>query len=124
MEKLTEPTFDIHVMLSHNGKYLSSRNNWFMSVYPTFYKSLQKKYPNTKLISELLYLWYNKIDEVPVCKVCGCPVRFNGFAKGYSTYCSSYCANQDEDTKQTQRDKFYERYLKKFDNINLHNRND
>lgn len=114
-----EPKFDMYVMMSSdNKKFLLSRAEWFKNVYPTFYKSLQKKY-NIDSVAELLYLWYNNIDEVPVCKLCGSPVKFNGFNKGYNTYCSSYCANQDEDTKQVQRDKFYERYLKKFDNINL-----
>lgn len=117
---MDEPKFEMYVMLSADRKrYLNTRAEWFMNTYPNFYKSLQKKYSNVKSVSELLYLWYNNMDEVPTCKVCGSPVKFNGFTKGYNVYCSSYCANQDEDTKQKQRDKFYERYLKKFDNINL-----
>lgn len=58
---------------------------------------------------EKLWLYRNGLNEPPVCKVCGSPVKFTSNDK-YSTYCSSKCANNDPDkidkTKQNNLKKY------------------
>ena len=77
--------------------------------YPKFYEYIIEHYPQDIQFKEKLWLYRNGLNEPPVCKVCGLPVKFTSNDK-YSTYCSSKCANNDPDkidkTKQNNLKKY------------------
>lgn len=60
------------------------------------------------------YDTYIKKPGEGVCKMCGNPTRFNSITRGYSTYCSNKCINDDPVVKQkmadSARNTFMERY--------------
>lgn len=46
---------------------------------------------NNDTIEENLYWLYHNLNEAPVCKVCGNPVKFINFVNGYNNTCSHSC---------------------------------
>ena len=77
--------------------------------YKTREVNIKKYYPeNYELINnikftdnwyEKLYCYLNNIIQKPKCKLCDNSVNFNGYTKGYSTYCSIICRNNDPELK-------------------------
>lgn len=47
--------------------------------------------------SESIARIYNGIEKIPVCKVCGKPLKFKGLKHPYGTWCSCRCQLRDED---------------------------
>lgn len=47
----------------------------------------------TRSIQELKYCLINKIEELPICHVCGGEVEFNGPSYGFRKFCSAKCQN-------------------------------
>lgn len=84
--------------------------NWYAKNFPEFMEILNHKYPDYYTIHEKLYLYFNGLDERPLCKSCGNKVSFRGYAKGYSNYCSAKCGTSSEETlnkiKQTRLDRY------------------
>ena len=58
---------------------------------------------NCSNISEIIYRIKNNIENIPLCKMCNNPAPFRDFQFGYSTYCSSKCAHQCNDTNEKSR---------------------
>lgn len=79
--------------------------------YPKFYEYIIEHYPQDIQFKEKLWLYRNGLDNPPVCKVCGGPVRFTS-NDCYSKYCSSKCANSDPDKKEKTKHVVLERYQK------------
>ena len=77
--------------------------------YPEFYDFVKNKYPNTKFM-EALWLYYEGLDESskPTCPVCGKPLLFIKFAKGYKSFCSRECAWKG--TREKAKKTMIERY--------------
>ena len=65
--------------------------------YPEFYEYLLNKYSSDLSHSERLYCFYNNLDTKPVCKECGCPVKFVSVNRGYQQFCCIKCSNRNKD---------------------------
>ena len=72
-----------------NCRACSLQNKW-----PEFYKYLQTTYPRGTL-SEKLAMYYQGLNEPPVCVVCGNPVKFGNFRTGWRRTCSYKCQGRD-----------------------------
>ena len=53
--------------------------------------------------SNMLYNYINNIFEVPLCKKCNKPVKFQKFSTGYSQFCSNYCSLTSNETKMKRK---------------------
>lgn len=73
-------------------------DEWLKINYIDFYNYIIKIYSSD--IKEALYMFYNHIDKRPVCKICGKPVKFFGYSKGFGVYCCAKCAQNDPDVRQ------------------------
>lgn len=64
-----------------------------------WYNYLLQRYTDnsTDKISEIIYRIKNNIDELPVCKECGNPLKYNGV--GYPVFCSRKCSNNNTEVK-------------------------
>lgn len=91
-----------------NGAQL--KENFFKLHYPDFYSFITNKYDIHVSFQEKLYLYYNKMNSIPVCKICGNNVKFINSKEGYRIYCSRKCMNSDPDkinnTKNTNKLKY------------------
>ncbi len=69
-----------------------------------------------KTFIESLYLYVYQIKDKPKCRECNNKeTRFNGIHKGYTPFCSSICANINEETKTNRDNTNLKRYgVKKF----------
>ena len=68
-------------------------------IYPDFYEYLIHNYPEDISFKEKLYWYFYKIDNHPICPICGNRIKFRGFSIGYGTYCSTKCARIDSTDK-------------------------
>ncbi len=102
--------------LKHISTGRCSLINWLDKKYPEFREYLSTKYPGID-VREQLYLYYNNMDSVPLCPMCGKIVKFHGNSYGYSKYCCPSCAQLDKDTQQKIKSTCIERYGSNFTNI-------
>ncbi len=75
----------------------SSLKNWLYKNYPEFYEYLINRY-NIDDFKAMLYMYYNGMDEIPSCIICGKPVKFYGNKYGFAKYCCSKCARLSEES--------------------------
>jgi len=72
---------------------------------------------NNLTVREMVYLYYNKINEQPICKTCSNPTHIkNSFNKGFSKYCTVACMNRNYDRKENIKNQFL-----KIHNVESHN---
>lgn len=83
-------TPDIHTL---NCNTISDK--YIRKHYPEFADMVDCRYPGVKKMGEKVWMWSNGMDKKPVCPVCGGPVPFLGFVKGYQRCCSLKCACND-----------------------------
>ena len=76
-----------------------SVEDWIKRNYIEFYNYLNERYVGIP-IKEQLYLYYNKIDNIPTCPNCGKQVKFHGYTYGYAKYCSAKCAQNDKKVQE------------------------
>lgn len=76
------------------------REKYISNHYKEFYELLNKRYSNNISFIEKLYWYYNNINEIPVCLICGNRVKFYGIKNGYSKYCCLKCSNNSSETKE------------------------
>lgn len=69
--------------------------------YPEFYEYLCNKYRdfNIQKSTEMIYLYYNELEEPHKCPVCGKHTHFLDYNRGYQNYCSLKCSNSDPEVK-------------------------
>ena len=83
--------------------------NYFTKRWPEFVYFLKNKYGDISF-SEMIYLFYNNLDQPPVCTNCGNPVKFRNFSYGYNDCCSKECAynlpSRVEKCKQTKLERY------------------
>ncbi len=58
---------------------------------------LLSKYENISNWQEIFYRIKYNITDIPLCKTCGKPVKFQKFTVGYATYCCNKCAQLNPD---------------------------
>lgn len=68
----------------------------FQKKWPEFYNYLITTYQRGSF-NEKLALYYHNLKEIPVCVVCGKPVKFIGFRLGWRRTCSIKCQGKDPD---------------------------
>lgn len=78
--------------------------------YPAFHHHLLKEYPDAESFAERMYRFYNGVEVVPCCPVCGKAVHFHNAHDGYYTYCSKACMNASDTVKEHRRHTNKERY--------------
>ena len=74
--------------------------------------------PKDCKFTERIYQILNNLSEKPKCAECATNTKFITLAKGYSNFCSLFCANNNKE-KQKKTDKTK---LKKYGNSNYNNR--
>jgi hypothetical protein len=62
-----------------------------------FVNYIINRYSDSSDISENVYRIVHHIDELPRCKICGKPVKYINFIKGYSDTCSHKCAHNTQE---------------------------
>lgn len=90
-------------------------SQWYPIIYhkhKDIYQWIDNKtnYLDNSTISEKIYHITNNLTKSPVCKTCDKKVRFISYQKGYSTYCSSKCAKNDNDNKEKYKQTCLEKY--------------
>lgn len=85
---------------------------FFEKHYPEFFNYLLDKYKGVswKKFSELPYLYFHNMDDVPKCPVCGKYVSFINYSKGYRTYCCMKCLHKDPKMEEKIKQSFIEKY--------------
>ena len=78
--------------------------------YPEFLEHVNSKYYQLDNFQERLHWYANDLKEKPKCEVCGNPVVFEGFTKGYRKYCSRKCLNSDPNKKEKTRQTCLHKY--------------
>ena len=86
------------------------REKYISNHYKEFYELLNTKYPNSISFIEKLYWYYNNINEIPVCPICGNHVKFYGIKNGYSKYCCLKCSNNSNETKEKFKKTIIDKY--------------
>lgn len=74
----------------------------FYSYLESLYSNITNEESSPLFLKEILYRLVNHIDEVPRCKMCNSPLRFNG--KKFPTYCSKKCSNSDPEVIQKNKE--------------------
>ena len=78
--------------------------------YLEFYQYILNAYPKELVWTEKLYWYYHNINTHPTCSVCGNPVKFISFIKGYHKFCSLKCCNNDPQKKMQSKQTCLEKY--------------
>lgn len=93
----------------------ASLQNWLKNNYPDFYEYIISNYKDID-IKTALYMYYNGIKTIPLCE-CGKPVKFHGYAYGFSKFCCPSCAGKNQEVqlklKQKLIDNHGENYMEK-----------
>lgn len=87
----------------------SNLKDWLHKNYPEFYQYLIDKYGMDDF-KVMVYMYYNGIDNIPVCRMCGKPVKFHGYTYGFAKYCGSKCARESDESMEKYKHTNIERY--------------
>ena len=104
------------LIVSGNNKFGNLKRECnFKKAFPQIYE----EFLNTHFIPEIenktfrVKLWHflTNVNYIPVCKVCGNPVKFNnsGYFR-YDTYCSTKCCNSDFDCLEKKKQTYLNHY--------------
>lgn len=103
---MNKPTKDYFNNSNQYG-YLHIRKH-----FPEFYEWLLEKYkdsPQDKFPA-YLYMYFNGLEQTPKCPVCGNPVPFLSYDRGFQKYCSLKCSNNDPEVIKKKEQTSLERY--------------
>lgn len=99
-EELRQKCFDVHILSYHNNS-IKVNPQWYKIIYPKLDKSFKEELDSYLNIyrtkQEAFYCLKHDIIEIPKCKICGAPAKFNG--KCYGIVCEDHNANQVESKK-------------------------
>ena len=87
----------------------SSLKDWIQKNYNEFYEYLINTY-NIDDFKAMVYMYYNGINQIPTCPVCGKNVKFHGNKYGFAQYCGSKCARESEESISKYKATNIERY--------------
>lgn len=88
-------------------KAIRGTKRYIRENYTEFYQYIEDYYPKNLQWKQKLYWFYNKINDYPVCPICGKKLNFLDFSNGYRKYCSPKCAHNDP------------RYIKSIEDSNI-----
>lgn len=75
-------------------KGVVASDKW-LSDHPELGNYLKTRYLDSQSVGETLYRMFHKLEVRPVCPVCGKPLKFKKFRKGFPEHCSVECLNKD-----------------------------
>lgn len=73
------------------------KESYFKNHYTELYNYIIQQYDPVLSFQERLFLYYNNLQDPPVCKMCGKNTKFINTKEGYRIYCSTKCLNSDPD---------------------------
>lgn len=82
---------------------------YFRNSFPEYIEFLYSKYPDMDW-KDKLYCDQHNLDSIPVCPICGKPVKLLSMFKGYLMYCSNKCATSDPMRQEKIQKTTFERY--------------
>ena len=85
--------------------------------YPEFREYIDIKYKDSTSTQEKVYRYFNNIENIPLCRICGNPTRFYGYSCGYAKYCSQSCASSDLEVQHKVHDSIVKNYGDNYKNI-------
>lgn len=99
---------NLEIFHDKKGRMLSPNNIAIIcNKNPELKNWLENRYPDSESFSETIFRIKNGIDRRPVCKICGKKLIYK---RGFNTYCSSTCQNNDPDkqekTKKTKKERY------------------
>ena len=104
-----EPRPDIPELESLNCNTATEKS--IKIFYPKFYELLMSNYPADLKFTERIYWYYHGIVDYPCCEQCKVKrTKFDGFIRGYRTYCSIKCSNESETKREKVEQTNLERY--------------
>ena len=104
-----EPRPDVPELESLNCNTATEKS--IKMFYPKFYELLMNNYPVDLKFTERIYWYYHGIVDYPCCEQCKVKrTRFDGFIRGYRTYCSIKCSNESETKREKVEQTNLERY--------------
>ena len=81
------------------------------SKWPEFYEYLMNcGYPADLKMSERLYWYFHNLNDHPKCIICGNPVTYINFKKGYHKYCCISCGRKDPESNKKRRETCLKKY--------------
>lgn len=83
--------------------------SWIKRDYPELYRYIMTN-KDDRSFSEQLYLFYHDLTKPPTCEVCGKPVKFKGFEKGYPKTCGRACTARHPEYKLKSKQTCLEKY--------------
>ncbi|MBO6271734.1 hypothetical protein J6O48_03020 [bacterium] len=86
-----------------------TQSSW-LNKHNDIFNYLLNKYSDSTSIQETLYRIINNVHERPVCNVCGKPVKFKCFSRGFSKHCSRKCVMTDSLIQNKIKDTCLNRY--------------
>lgn len=90
-------------------------DQWLEKNYPEYYQLLKQTMNEQHVdIRVAEYMYKNNLKNIPVCPVCGNPVKFYGPKYGFAKFCCPKCAQLDKETRQKQVDTLKQRYGKNY----------
>jgi len=90
---------DFSFFITNNKSGYKTRESWFSKNYPEEYKKIidycQPYHINS--FKEVIYFYYNNLTSIPKC-YCGNNIKFSDrFDRGYGSFCSLECANNNKE---------------------------
>jgi hypothetical protein len=90
---------NFNFFIENNKSGYKTKENWFLKNFPDEYTKINEYCSVHNILSfkEKIWFFYKNLKEKPKC-ICGKEVSFsNRFDRGYNTFCSLECANNDKD---------------------------
>lgn len=71
---------------------------------------LKNRYDDSLSLSETIARIFNKMENRPVCKECGKPLKYIALNHPFNLFCSKSCSNNNEDTKNHLKETCLKKY--------------
>ena len=78
--------------------------------WPEFSSFLLGSFPEDLSWGERMWWYFHGLRCRPSCPICGSPVIFINFSKGYHTYCCAACSNSSKERVEKQKSTCLEKY--------------
>lgn len=88
------------------------KETWVKKNLPNLYNFIFEL--NGESFSEKVFLYLNSFDKVGKCKICNNTTKFLSISRGYRTYCSKKCSNNDIELVEKKLDNFKKNCLEKW----------